>query len=144
MVFTIEEIRHYLNRQNNLADAIRGLTEQAIVECIPIDDFDGLNFEKNEENLLKYEAVIGMTKRKEEQRMLHQNTNGKKGRYWMACSPRWIQKTGSNGKPTKYKIAYWVNYGDDMTYGLFTVEEIQKWFDNPKIFLHDIGGTKER
>ena len=142
MVFTIEEIRNYLNRQNNLADAIKGLTDQAIIECIPIDDLDSLNFEQNEENLLKYEAAIGMTKRKEEQQTLYLNTNGKKGRYWMACSPKWIEEF--TRLRTKYKIAYWVNYGDDMTYGWFTVEQIQKWFDNPKIFLHEIGGTKAR
>jgi hypothetical protein len=31
-----------------------------------------------------------------------------------------------------------------MTYGWFTVEQIIQWFENPKLFLHEIGGTKER
>lgn len=143
MVFTIDEIKHYLTNQKTIADAINNLKEQAIIDCIPIENFDSLNYIKNDENLKKYEAFIGMKKRKEEQLALYRSSNGKKGKYWLACSPRWIESEKQK-QNTKYEINYWVNYGDDMTFGCFTVEEIQKWFDNPKLFLHEIGGTKER
>jgi hypothetical protein len=86
---------------------------------------------------------IGMKKRKDEQITLLRNTNGKQGKQWMACSPKWIE-SDERKKNTKYEICYWVNYGDDMTYGWFTVEQIIQWFENPKIFLHELGGTKER
>ena len=141
MVFTLKEIKYYLEQQKTIHTAIQGLSEQAIINCIPYDDFDSLNFSKNEKNLLKYENKIGMAKRKEEQITLYRNTDGKRGRYWMACNPRWNTHNNAN---TKYGIDYWVNYGDDSTYGWFTVEQIQSWFDNPKIQLHELGGTKER
>ena len=63
----------------------------------------------------------------------------------MALSPRWLdsglEKMFNN---TKYEIAYWVNYGDDNTYGWFSVEQIQEWLNNKDIQLHTLGGTKER
>jgi len=143
MTFTIDEISRYLSQFKTIADATNNLTEQAIIDCIPVDDFDSMNYAKNKENLVKYEAHIGMQRLKEEQRTLYRNTNGKKGRYWLACSPKWIESDERKEK-TKYEIGYWVNYGDDMTYGWFTVEQIKQWFENPNIYLHEIGGTKER
>lgn len=143
MVFTIEEIKNYLATQKSIEDAIKNISEKSITSCIKIDDFSSLNYAKTDENLLKYEDFIGMSKRKVEQVTLRQNTKGEKGRYWMALSPRWIENEETR-KKTKYEIWYWVNYGDDMTYGAFTVEQIMEWFDNPKIFLHELGGTKER
>jgi len=143
MVFTVGEIKRYLARHKNLKVALESLTEQAIIDCIPVDDFDSMNYAKNGENLLKYEAHIGMAKLKEEQRAIFRNTNGKKGRYWMACSPKWIENKETKEK-TDYGIYYWVNYGDRNTYGRFSVEQIKQWFDNPKAYLHEIGGTKER
>ena len=143
MVFTIEEIKNYLATQKTIEDAVKNINEQSVADCIKIDDFLSLNYIKNKENLLKYEMSIGMKTRKEEQIALRINTNGKQGKQWMACSPRWIENE-DHKKDTKYEISYWVNYGDDMTYGWFTVEQIIKWFDNPNIFLHELGGTKER
>lgn len=143
MTFTIDEINMYLRRFLTTHEAIKNLTEQAIIDCIPPDEFDSMNYAKNDENLAKYESHIGMTRLKNEQRTLYRNTNGKKGRYWLACSPRWIDSDEVK-KETEYKIGYWVNYGDDNTYGWFTVEEIKQWFENPEIYLHEIGGTKER
>lgn len=143
MVFTIEEIKNYLASQENITDAIKNICEQSIIDCINIDDFSSLNYAKNNENLLKYERFIGMTKRKDEQITLRRNTNGAKGKQWMACSPKWIE-SDDRKKNTKYEIGYWVNYGDDMTYGWFTVEQIIKWFDEPNLFLHELGGIKER
>ena len=143
MVFTIEEIKNYLETQTTIEDAIKNICEQSVTDCIKIDDFTSLNYAKNEENLLKYEMFIGMKKRKDKQITLRRNTNGKQGKQWMACSPKWIEND-ERKKTTKYEICYWVNYGDDMTYGWFTVEQIIQWFENPKLFLHELGGTKER
>jgi len=141
MVFTIEEIKNYLLKHNNIEDAITYLSEDAIVASIPVDAVDSFNYEKNDENLLKYEELIGMKKLKEEQQTLYRKSGGKVGRYWMACSPSW---KGDGILDTKYKIAYWVNYGDDNTYGWFTVEQIKEWFENPSIKLYELGGLKER
>lgn len=143
MVFTIEEIKNYLATQSTIEDAVKNISEQSVTDCIKIDDFSSLNYSKNEENLLKYEMFIGMKKRKDEQITLRRNTNGKQGKQWMACSPKWIEND-ERKKTTKYEIGYWVNYGDDMTYGWFTVEQIIQWFENPKLFIHELGGTKER
>jgi len=141
MVFTITEIQQYLENHSDLATAIGELSEQAIVDCIPVDDFDSLNFVKDEENLKKYEASIGMAKQKDHQRTLYRNSGGKNGRYWMALSARWIEKQKTD---TKYMMGYWVNYGDNNTYGWFTVEQIMRWFAEPELMLHELGGTKER
>ncbi len=143
MVFTIEEIKNYLANQTTIEDTIKNICEKSIIDCIKIDDFTSLNYAKNDENLLRYEIFIGMKKRKDEQITLRRNTNGKKGKQWLACSPKWIVDDEQK-KKTKYEIGYWVNYGDNMTYGWFTVEQIIQWFENPKLFLHEIGGTKER
>ena len=73
--------------------------------------------------------------------------HGKKGgKYWLACSPEWV---GENDKlrenlNTKYEICYWINYGDDNTYGRFSVEQVIFWLENDNIKLHTLGGTKER
>ena len=96
-------------------------------------------FERNGDNLKKYEAYIGMAELKNLQRELYRETNGKRGRYWLALSPRW-----TSDENTKYAISYWVNYGDNNTYGNFTVEQILEWFNNPKIKLHEVGGIKDR
>lgn len=146
MVFTLEEIRQYLldQRKNNCSinDAIGNLSENNIVACI--EDIASLNFERNKENLQKYEMKIGLYHLKEEQLTIRRNTNSKDGKYWMACSPRWIDKESKGRLNTEFDIAYWVNYGDDETYGLFTVEQIKQWLTTPGLKLHTIGGTRER
>lgn len=141
MIFTIEEIKHYLSSKDSLEQAIDGLTDQAIVESVPVTDVDSLNFKKTEDNLLKYETIIGMKKEKDHQRALYRSSGGKKGKQWMALSPKWI---GGMEIDTKYQIAYWVNYGDGDTYGWFTVEQIREWLNDPELQLHQLGGTKER
>ncbi len=63
----------------------------------------------------------------------------------MALSPRWIDVAGEVKKiKTEYEIAYWVNYGDDNTYGWFSVEQIIEWLTTPNLQLSELGGTKER
>lgn len=142
MVFTIEEVENYLKQCKNLDEAIKNLSEQSIIDNIKPDDFNSLNYIRNQENLFKYEISIGMKNRKIEQKALYINTKGEKGRYWLACSPRWIEENELK-RDTEYKIAYWINYGDNSTYGWFTVEEVQQWFDYHDILLYQIGGTKE-
>lgn len=146
MVFTIDEIRKYLIDQQKkncaLENAIANLSESNIVACI--EDHTSLNFEHTKENLKKYEMKIGMYKLKEEQATLYRNTNGKRGKYWLACSPRWIHKDNKGGFNTEYEIAYWVNYGDNETYGMFTVEQIKQWLTTPGLLLHTLAGTRER
>lgn len=143
MVFTLSEIQSYLNSQQSLPEAISNLSEEAIISCIPITETSSLNFVKNDANLEKYEMQIGMHKLKEEQLTIYRNSNGKKGKYWLALSPKWIDKDGWKKRlGTKYNIAYWVNYGDDETYGWFSVEQIKEWLSNPDLKLKTLGGSK--
>ena len=140
MVFTLEEIKNYLQSQNSIDDAIDNLNEQNIV-CL-IDDFSSLNFQKNDENLAKYEMSIGLYKLKEEQRTIYRNSNGTKGKYWMALSPKWIDNDEIKKKVnTEFEIRYWVNYGDDDVYGWFTVEQIKQWLTTPDLKLRSLGGS---
>jgi hypothetical protein len=141
MVFKIEELKHYLSKQKTLEEAINEISEQAIIDSLPIDNFESLNYQRNKENLPKYEAFIGMSRLIEEQKTICRNTNGVKGRQWLALSPKWLTIKIPD---TRYEIQYWVNYGDGDTYGWFTVEQIKQWFQNPEIKLHQLGGTKER
>lgn len=143
-VFTVKEIRNFLESHTGLKTALADLSEQSIIDAIPLTDFSSLNYEKSDENLELYEAQIGMTKEKTHQRTLYRNTDGKKGRYWMACSPKWIDPDDDRRKTTEFHIGYWVNYGDDETYGWFTVEQIREWFNTPSIKLYELGGIRER
>lgn len=143
MVFTLEEIKNYLGTQKSVSEAISNLSEDAVVGCI--SDIASLNFDKNTENLGKYEMQIGMSKIKEEQRTIYRNSNGTKGKYWMALSPKWINNDDWKKKlKTKFDIAYWVNYGDDEVYGWFSVEQIKEWLTTPTLKLSTLGGTNSR
>lgn len=101
--------------------------------------------ERTPQNAQKYEAQIGLAKLKEEQRNIYRNSNGKKGKYWMALSPKWIDSDEWKKKlGTEFEIAYWVNYGDDDVYGWFSVEQIKQWLSNPDLKLKTLGGTGSR
>jgi hypothetical protein len=140
MVFTLDEIKKYLQSQKSIDDAINNLNEQNIV-CL-IEDFSSLNFQKNEENLVKYEMSIGLHKIKEKQRSIYINSNRTKGKYWMALSPKWISNNEIKKKlNTEFEIRYWVNYGDNDVYGWFTVEQIKQWLTTPDLKLRSLGGS---
>lgn len=143
MVFTLDEIKSYLESQTSIEEAISNLSEQQIVKSIK--DFTSLNFERTKKNIEKYEMAIGLSKIKDHQSTLYRNTKGAKGKYWLALSPKWIDdekiKIEFN---TEYEIAYWVNYGDNETYGWFSVEQIKKWLTTPGLKLSTIGGTNEK
>lgn len=138
MVFTIEEIKNYLLTKRNLEEAISGMTNDAIVDCNQYPK--SIHFERNEDNLKKYEMQIGLWKLKEEQLQLRRQTQGAKGKYWMALSPKWIDEDRKKALKTEYEIAYWVNYGDNDTYGMFTVEQIIKWLTTTDLKLSEIRG----
>lgn len=89
-----------------------------------------------------YEALIGLKYLKSKARE-HWFENEKEGKYWLACSPEFKTENSLITDHTKYKVHYWVNYGDSDTYGWFTVEQIIKWLTEPETKLHTLGGRKE-
>jgi hypothetical protein len=138
MVFTLDEIKKYLQSQKSINDAIDNLSEENIVSLI--DDFSSLNFQKNDENLKKYEMSIGLYQLKEKQRTIFRNSNGYKGKTWMALSPKWIDSENIKElRNTKFEIQYWVNYGDNEdVYGWFSVEQIKEWLTTPDLKLNSL------
>jgi hypothetical protein len=132
MMYELDEIENYLKKCVSIKDAIDNLSDENIVNANPVDY--SKKYLQTEENLLKYEEHIGMKKIKEYARL-----NGKR---WMACSPRWT--SDKRDLKTEFHIYYWVNYGDDQTYGSFTVEQIKEWLTTPKLKLYTLGGTKEK
>jgi hypothetical protein len=88
---------------------------------------------------------IGLYKLKEEQLTIRRNSNGKKGKYWMALSPQWIGDDETKKKlKTAFEIMYWVNYGDNDTYGWFSVEQIKEWLTTPNLKISSFSGTVEK
>jgi hypothetical protein len=143
MVFTLEEIKNYLGTQKSIDEAVLNLSESNIVNCIT--DATSFNFEKTTENLSKYEMKIGLGKLKEEQQTIYRNSNGTRGKYWMALSPKWIDSDKLKEQlKTEFDIAYWVNYGDDDVYGWFSVEQIRQWLSTPDLKLKTLGGSGGR
>ena len=143
ILYTIEEIKTYLKTQENIEDALTNLSEIIMLKSNKTSPFNIHDFVRNDSNLEKYEDFIGMTSLKEEQERLFRHSSGEKGRYWMALSPRWSNNDIDDISETCYHIRYWVNYGDNETYGLFTVEQIHEWFKDSSKKLCDIGVTKE-
>lgn len=92
--------------------------------------------------LLEYQDKIGITKIIAEQQLLRWQSGGKKGKVWLALSP--YRKEEKHNLETKYDIVYWVNYGDDETFGWFSVESIIEWLTTPDLLLYKLGGTRER
>ena len=98
------------------------------------------NVDKKQVDLYEYEKKIGVTKLKEN------GAGYKKEKYFMACSPRWInyedpverekqkQKMG-----TEYDIMFWINYSDDDdNYGWYKAEDIIKWLSTPGLKLKSL------
>jgi hypothetical protein len=84
-----------------------------------------------------YEEKIGMKEIIEK----YGNKNGYNGnKYFMACSPKWIDYNDVENREirkkelnTKYDIHYWINYSDnDNNSGWYTVEEIKEWLTGKK------------
>lgn len=104
------------------------------------------NTDKKTFDLVEYEKKIGVTELKEKTR-----GNGYKGeKYFMACSPRWIDFENPENREkrkkdmgTEYDIMFWVNYSDDDdNYGWYTAEQIIKWLSTPGIKLKSLNKEK--
>src|SRR5690349_15623246 len=119
MIFTIEEIKNYLLTKQDLESAISEISNESISACNQYPS--SVHFKRTPENLEKYEKQIGLFKLKQEQMQLRKQSDGEEGKYWLALSPKWINKIRKKELKTEYEIAYWVNYGDNNTYGWFTV-----------------------
>lgn len=139
--FTLEEIRNYLNRYTLVRCALKDLSEEAMLNANPIDTTK--QFIKNDETLKLYEHQIGMSHAIEHQLRIRRNTGGASGKKWSALSPKWIEGRDKFKEKTDYLIYYWVNYGDGITYGRFTVEQIYKWLTTKELKLIQLGGTNE-
>lgn len=99
-----------------------------------------LNMNLHESIRIKeYEDRSGMTDLKE-----RVGSWGNRTKEWMACSPRLVDKEMRQKLKTKHPIAFWVNYGDDETFGMFSFENIEKWLSTPDLLLYTLGGTRER
>lgn len=100
------------------------------------------NVDKEAVDLIEYEKKIGVTELKEKTR-----GNGYKGdKYFLACSPRWIDYNNANHREkrkqemnTKYDIMFWINYSDDDdNYGWYIAEDIIKWLSTPGLKLKSL------
>jgi hypothetical protein len=121
-----------------------------IKDRVPQEAVDQMAYVDNKaKDLVKYEEKIGIAKLKEKKFMSKYNDefDKTKHKYWMALSPSWINYKNENpeaktNNKTEYDIKYWVNYGDDETYGWFTVEQIKQWLETPELKLSSFGGNK--
>lgn len=104
------------------------------------------NVDKKGVDLIEYEKKIGVTSLKEKVK-----GNGYKGeKYFMACSPRWIDYENPENREkrkkelsTEYDIMFWVNYSDDDdNYGWYTAEDIIKWLSTPGLKLKSLNKEK--
>lgn len=97
--------------------------------------------DKKSADLIEYEKKIGVTKLKEDTR-----DGYKSEKYFMACSPRWIDYEDPENRKkekkqwgTKYDILFWVNYSDDDdNYGWYTAEDIIEWLSTPGLKLKSL------
>jgi hypothetical protein len=121
-----------------------------IKDRVPQEAVDQMAYVDNKaRDLVEYENKIGLTKLKEKvfKSRYSNDFDAKKHKYWMALSPNWINYKNENPEAkkksnTEYDIKYWVNYGDDETYGWFTVEQIKQWLETPELKLSSFGGNK--
>jgi hypothetical protein len=130
--------------KSNLTAFAKTSLSLLIADKLPQEIIDDMyNADKEYWDIYEYEEKIGLKELKE--------TKGKKNgyqgdKYYMACSPKWIDYKDEKNreflkkqKGTKYDIMYWVNYSDDDdNYGWYTVEQIQKWLSTPGLKLKSL------
>ena len=102
--------------------------------------------DKKSDDLMLYEIEIGVKDLKDKTRA------GYKGeKYYMACSPRWIDYEDPKNREeikkklgTKYDIQFWINYSDDDddNYGWYTAEQIIQWLSTPGLKLKSLNKEK--
>jgi hypothetical protein len=124
-----------------------------IKDKIPQERIDQMyQVDKKHFDLYEYEKQIGVTKLKEDGLAEYRKDNGGKtgkGKYFMACSPRWIDYEDEENREnlktqynTKYDIRFWVNYADDDNYGWYNAEDIIKWLSTPGLKLKSLNKEK--
>jgi hypothetical protein len=94
-------------------------------------------------DLIEYEKEIGITELKERAK---KNSGYKGDKYFMACSPSWIDYENEEHREqrkkemgTKFNIMFWVNYSDDDdNYGWYKAEDIYKWLSTPGLKLKSL------
>lgn len=109
-----------------------------ITDRIPQENLDMMySADKEFYDREDYEEKIGMKDIIEK----YGNKNGyNKAKYFMACSPKWIDYEDAEAREerkkkinTKFDIQYWINYSDDdNNCGWYTVEEIKEWLTGEK------------
>lgn len=114
-----------------------------IADKIPQEAKDEMyRADKKAEELIVYEELTGVTELKNKIK-----GRGYKGeKYFMACSPHWInyedaedREKKKNKLNTKYDIKFWINYSDDDdNFGWYTTEDIIKWLSTPGLKLSQI------
>lgn len=129
-----------------ISDSVPAFSKTSLSVCIasklPKEALEEMyQVDKSAKDLIKYEEKIGMTKLKKKAK--------EKGKYWTALSPKWIcyedsieRKELKKARDTNFDIMYWVNYGDNETYGWFSVEKIKQWLSTSDLKLITIGGSK--
>jgi len=119
-----------------------------IKDKLPKDALDEMYFvDKKAVDLKDYEKKIGVTALKEKAR---KNYSYKGDKYFMACSPRWINYEDPEKREemkkklgTKYDIQFWINYSDDdENYGWYNAEDIIKWLSTPGLKLKSLNKEK--
>lgn len=122
-----------------------------IKDRLPQESIDLMAYVDNKSlDLVTYEKEIGIAELKETKyKSKYSNDfDETKDKYWMALSPRWINyknesPSDKEKSKTKFDIMYWVNYGDDETYGWFTVEQIKEWLETPTLKLASFKKTSK-
>jgi len=114
-----------------------------ICDILPKEITDAMyTADKKSVDLYEYEKEIGVTALKEKSKGA-----GYKGeKYFMACSPRWIDYEDPENREkrkkelgTKYDITFWINYSDDDdNYGWYTAEQIIQWLSTPGLKLKSL------
>jgi len=114
-----------------------------IADRLPKKVIDDLyRVDKKAKDLIEYEEKIGVA----ELKRTNQSVGFKKNKYFMACSPRWIDYEDAKNREeqkkawnTKYDIQFWINYSDDDdNYGWYTAEQIIKWLTTPDLKLKSL------
>lgn len=127
-----------------IIDFSKSLTQEE--ETFVIDQYHKIIDVRNRpiysQDIKEYEHAIGMSQLIRKHLDIRQESRGEKGKYWMALSPSWRSK--SDKVVSEFRILYWVNYGDDETFGWFTVEQIRQWLETPNLKLCKLGGRRER
>lgn len=104
--------------------------------------------DKKAKELSEYEEKIGVAELKKKAK---QNSGYKGDKYFMACSPSWIDYENAENREeqkkkmkTQYDIMFWINYSDDDdNYGWYKAEDIIKWLSTPGLKLKSMNQKKQ-